>query len=461
MKKILFLYAVSVLFLWSCSKIQDWADPKDSTPPGKITNVNIENLHGGVIITYKLPEDNDIMGVKATYSFKEGNEINAFSSALRDTIELNGFPDTQERVVNLICIDESQNESEPVSVTVNPLTPPVEIIGNSLKTYVAYGGIYITWNNEYNADISISLYATDSNENGDMKLYNTIYSDDTEGSYTFRGFDDSERKFRVQIKDRWGNYATPVETTLTPLFEEEILSRDDYNNPIWQKYGLSDGSYLWRGDAIDGSSRSWEYMIDGAVVNMSRDWYYSRKNYISNYLPDYEPADATTMPLYFTLDLGSEVSLSRHKLWMRGRNPDTSVENALKGTNRYYQQGNMKYYEIWGTKQTPKQKEDFSTIEESLAYWTDWPEVGGAGAWRNDWIKLADCEALPPSGATIPSQLTVDDLRYADEGFESEVFPEVNAEKVRYIRYVIKEVWQKGGTNIHCVELKLYGAYNK
>jgi len=104
MKKITLL-SICIFFLCNCSEKQEWLEPKDEVPPGPISDVVIENINGGAIINYKLPNDKDLLGVKGTYHISENSkEMKIFSSAFVDTIEVKGFSDTKKRIVKLICL---------------------------------------------------------------------------------------------------------------------------------------------------------------------------------------------------------------------------------------------------------------------------------------------------------------------------------------------------------------------
>src|SRR5690606_1245761 len=110
MKKI--VYAILIMFLFhKCDKIKDWSDPTDNIPPGMVTNPAVENMRGGAIITYKSPADTDLLGIKAVYSYddKVNEKLEVFSSAYTNSIKLVGFPNTNERTVQLIAVDKSKN----------------------------------------------------------------------------------------------------------------------------------------------------------------------------------------------------------------------------------------------------------------------------------------------------------------------------------------------------------------
>ncbi|MDD4591812.1 MAG: DUF4959 domain-containing protein, partial [Parabacteroides sp.] len=213
------------LFFMGCEEVKDWSDPTDNVPPGPISNPVVENFSGGAMITYQLPTDNDLLGVKAMYKFSENdNERKAFSSAFRDTIILKGFPDTNERIVKLVCLDKSRNESKPVEVIIKPTKIPVQIIGETLSVNESFGGIFVSWENILKDDIGISLYAADST--GLMTHNYTYYSNSEKGGYSFRGFNDEPREFRIEVVDKWDNYVVAKDTVLTPLYEEKIEPYD-------------------------------------------------------------------------------------------------------------------------------------------------------------------------------------------------------------------------------------------
>ena len=87
-------------------------------------------------------------------------------------------------------------------VEIHPLTPPVDMILQSVKATKAFCGVYITWENETEADVGIMLYAKDST--GNYTLDYTYYTDEEEGDYSFRGFDAEATDFRVQVPRQMG-----------------------------------------------------------------------------------------------------------------------------------------------------------------------------------------------------------------------------------------------------------------
>ncbi|MDR0573906.1 MAG: DUF4959 domain-containing protein [Tannerella sp.] len=439
--------------LWQCTDVKDYSPVKDKVAPWPVSNPEVVNLSGGALITYTKPSDPDLLGVKALYSYTDGGEIlEAYSSAFTDSIKLEGFPDTLNRIVRLIAIDKSGNESTPVEVSIRPTIPPVELIRRSLKVQTTFQGVTASWENITGANIGVVLYAADST--GTMRLNYTHYSNTLEDIYTFRGFDTTQRAFSVQIRDRWDNYSSTLDTVLTPLFEIQIQGIVN-GIEIWQRMGFtypgnntspsSNPECVWRGDAArqNSAGENMKAAMDGSnatFLHLARPG-----NVLSNYSGNAADEGVHLLPVYLTIDLGRSCLLSRHKLFHRS---DTRL-----GDN------NVKEYELWATNNPPKNMSDFADKEASLAYWTSWTEVNGTDAWKNDWTHIASCLTAPPSGATISTSVTSEDKTWANaNGFEFSIFPEHTGTPFRYVRIVSQRNWS-AGTILHFGEIEFYGAY--
>ncbi|WP_320908917.1 MULTISPECIES: DUF5126 domain-containing protein [Bacteroides] len=438
---------LTVSLMWSCSEVKDWQDEKDNIPPKSVTDVVVENINGGAIITYKLPDDPDLLAVKAVYYYKKGEDLKeAYSSAFNNTISLEGFPDVNERTVQLFAIDKSMNHSAPVEVQIKPLLPPVEMIRKSLKVNPTFGGVYMLWENAQEDEISITLYRKDAK--GDMAFYDAYYSKAKEGKYTFRGLENAEQEFYFEIKDKWGNYSAPLDTILTPLFEEEIVGRNN-SGDIWQRWGWDDKSCIYRGDIVGqeaAANRQFRLIHDGNTWNNST-WWHTKGNKLSDFI-DWPNAEYTVMPLYFTIDMGKKASYSRLRYWMRSRSPIFSAQTFTS-------------FEVWGTNNPkPLSQIGDGSKEDNLKYWTEWPEVNGTDEWKNDWEKLADFKLTLPSGATDPNLLTNEDTEFIKAGFEVEMDPKYANEPFRYIRFVVREC-REPSAQIQLSELKFWGAYKE
>jgi hypothetical protein len=453
MKKVFYLLAMGAIIVFvmnGCAKFPNYDEVRDNIAPGKVTVTQQEKRPGGVVIRYAPPDDKDVLGVLTRYSLREDSEsLDIYTSIYSDSIVLEGFPDTNPRQVQLFTLDKSNNLSEPLDVEIVPGTSPLEIIRRSLTAKAGFGSVIVSWTNPTHSNIGIFLTTEDDSTGLAIEL--NYYSNVESGYYTFRNtggeeqsFRNEKRNFRIQIKDRWGNFSVPLDTLITPNLEIQIPGMNGIT-PLWIRYGESDKSNLWRGDFPGpGNNNKWEFLFDGTTSNFfafgtanTYSKYLSNTSMIVGKLPD------QLAPMYFTIDLGRSTVLSRHKLWH-------DKGNALGGQN-------LIRYELWATNERPKQPDDFTDQIESLRYWTVWEGIAGTDEWKNDWTKIADCETFPVSGATAP---TAADKSYAEEnGFEFEIYSEHAGTPFRYIRVVSPGLSWAGNSNVRIGEFEFWGAY--
>ena len=102
------LFLIISLVIYSC---QD-DDSSDTTPPGKLVVDLVTPTHGGGIIDYTLPNDNDILFVRAEYTNSLGVDVYRVSSSHNSVIEIDGLNQTSPLNVRLYVVDESGNMSE-------------------------------------------------------------------------------------------------------------------------------------------------------------------------------------------------------------------------------------------------------------------------------------------------------------------------------------------------------------
>lgn len=438
--------ALILLAGWQCSQPTEWEDPADSTPPGPVSGVKITNVNGGAIVEFTPPEAEDLMGVKALYRPNESDtprEI--WASAQSDTILLDGYGDTREHRVELYAVDESGNLSTPVEAVIRPLEPAIESIRRTLDVRATFSGVRTAWKNPLKKPINITLYTLDAS--GEKVVFDRYFSSGAEDAYTFRQLEAEEQPFHIELSDRWGNTAPAMDTLLTPLYETQILGREN-NIDVWSLYGFNDNTNKFRGDVFEagGSSKTFatpfNRTIDGVWDNGSSDYWYVRPLFMSNWIPG--KSSIALYPQHFTLDMGRPAAYSRLKIWTRNRTP---IYSAWV----WYE------FEVWGTNEVKPVTGD---IEEDLRYWTSWEEIGGTDQWKEGWEKLCDCSITFPSGTpnSSPSVTSVDDVAFVRNGFEFPVDDAMTAKPFRYLRFVLKKQ-NVQETYIQWGELQFFGAY--
>lgn len=306
MKKYIFLFLATALFFWACSEDERPQIATDAVPPQPVSDVVVTNIPGGAILKYKLPEDEDLLYVKAQYTLKDGLQSEVRASLYSDTLKIAGFGSQDEREITLFSVDRSENVSAPVKVKIQPLEPPVITIGKTLKLMEDFGGVHAFWTNLERAEVSVVIEKEDNNQ--EYVPIDAFYSTVVDGDGASRGMDTIPANFKTYVRDRWGNMSEPIQATITPLFETKFdrlkftpmsVDGDEPSAWGWVLQNLFDGNLNSGFHTAQGSGR----------------W-----------------------PQWVTLDMGVTGRISRIKIWQRDDN----------GT-WLYQHGNIRKFEIWGT----------------------------------------------------------------------------------------------------------------
>jgi hypothetical protein len=283
---IVILAAVSV---WNaCNEEPVGQQPTDNISPGAVSGVKVENIPGGANLTYSLPDDEDLLYVKAVYSRKQGEESESRTSLYRDVLKVEGFGDMQPREVRVIAVDRSRNESAPVTVMVEPLEPEVVTIGKTLDLTADFGGVHAYWENKNRAEISVTLLQ----ENDSLMEFipiETFYTSTAEGEGAARGMDTISCRFGVYVQDHWGNRSEVKYYELTPIYEalfDRLKFRDASlpgDGPHFSSWPLSrawDG--IWNADqgySSEAGSGIWPQSVTidlGVLGQISRIRYHQR-----------------------------------------------------------------------------------------------------------------------------------------------------------------------------------------
>lgn len=405
----LFILLFCFVATYSCE--EDTVRPlvnNDSIAPGNIEVIKVDDFTGGSTITYNLPNDNDLLYVVAEFSRGDSGEMASVkSSAFSNTLTVEGFAKSQAYEVKLYAVDQSENRSEPVTVTIKPETPSYVFVCSSIEYDADFGGIRLTWDNPYNGVVSIEVYSVDD-ATGDLVLADVIYteSSNSEG-YAIRGFESVETDFVIIAKDRYDNQCGQINATVTPLFEE-LVDRAFYQ-AIVQTHD-SPTEYGWTLDRVyngvignEGFHTSPSYSDPDGELPEYADWSY----------------DGIDIGVHmFTLDLGKLTKLSRFKFWQR--------------VNYYYRHGNTKIFDLWGA--------------------TDLNDDGTLNGWT---LLLENAEVIKPSGTLTSAENTDEDNEFAAAGHDF-IIPN-SAPPVRYIRFAQKLSWNYTSAMINMTEIEFYG----
>ena len=134
----------------------------NSTPPGQVTGIEVENLPGKAKLSYTLPDDPDLLYVKAVYRLNSGVMREIKASYYTNTMTLDGFGDTNIHEVQVYAVNRSEVASEPVSVKVQPQENPIWSVRRSLVIADDFSGVNIKAENPSRESVAIEIMCKDS-----------------------------------------------------------------------------------------------------------------------------------------------------------------------------------------------------------------------------------------------------------------------------------------------------------
>lgn len=349
--------------------------------PQKVSDIKIIREPGGLILTYKVPNDPNFHYAKAVCEVRPGVFLEAKSSFYNDTLALQGFGDTLNYDIKVYSIGKNEKGSEPVSVQARPLDPPVRTVYKTLKLVPTFGGVQVAFKNPSMANIAI-VVMRDTTGLKTWSTLETFYTGADSGQFSIRGMESVDQHFAIFLRDRWNNKSDTLQKQLKPIFETKIPKNtwsvlelpNDQKELATPTYNLTN---LWNG------TFSWE----GADLPYATD-------------------NNSKLPQSFSIDLGVKVSFSR------------IVEHQVPHDHLYTGSA-VKKFELWASNNPS-------------------PD----GSWSS-WDSLGTFNSFKPSGLPV-GQYTDEDKNYASfigEDFEfNTVLP-----GYRYIRWKTLETYGSTG----------------
>jgi hypothetical protein len=397
MKKIIFIFMMiaALIYIGGCKEEGRLDHIDDSSPaPAPVTVENVTNKPGGAVIKYKIPNDKNLLGVKAVYT-RNGEVCESKASKYTDSLVVEGFGSAAPQEVQLYSVGVNEKLSEPVSVQISPLTPPVLTVTFDIEG--TFGGVMISLSNNYsNASLAVVLLSDTLSKSGEQRQWMQLQSFHTESrarQFSRRGLGNKTMDFAVYVRDRWGNMSDTIYRTLTPLDEIKLPKNTFRNAALPTDYfepaeGLSGYRLesMWEGDESSGN-----------VI------------YASSHL--------APMPNWVTISLGYKASISRIQKWPRA-------------ANELYSGSAPRTFELWGS---------------------DNPNPDGS--WDDSWHLLGEFEQFKPSGygeGREVGPITDEDRDYWYNRTEFELTPTENVPNpyitVTHVRFKFTSSYSTYGT---------------
>lgn len=392
MKKYILIFTLLLALFVSCGEEETGpSGPK----PGEVSILSVENIHGGAIISYKIPDDESLLYVQARYTVN-GTDRVIKASYYDNELTVDGFADTVQYEVILEAVARGQMVSDPVTVAIQPKISPVDLMSESLLVISDWGGVRIEWENVQEETIELTILGKDSL--GDLFVLEKEYSSSPNAIVNLRGYESIDTYFGFYFTDRWDNVSDTLEGIYIPKHEVKLDKS--------KMSGIALG-----GDTPEASA---SYGIDKLFVDDPSIPFHSI------YTGEIPP-----LPVRITMDLGVVAQLSRYTQWQR-EGP------AAKPTNFFFFHYSFKRWEVWGSTE---------------------PDPAGS---MEGWFKIGAYDSYKPSGspASYSVNCTDDDAAAGYAGEQCDI--PINIPPVRYVRIMMYENWS-GSSVAHLGEVSFWG----
>lgn len=315
-------FIATLIFLtasMSCSK----DDQGDTTPPDVLTVVSVTPTNGGGIITYDLPNDNDVLYVRAVYTNTNGVEVSRASSSYNNHIEVSGLNQTTPLTITLYVVDENYNQSAPVYVELTPLESFIYLVQESIEITPDLGGMRVEWENIESKTVFVFVHIND----GLQEELRILSSNAAEEVIFIRGLESIELTVSTRVEDTDEN-STELEqkAIITPLFEE-VIDKSTWSLIASQSV---DGN-AWEGETVN----FWDDIVDTPDTDSDNSYFIIWRD---------QNGGSLNWPLDIVIDLNKMVKIHRFKVWQRA-----FWYNGPADTPYYFQEENMKSFNLYAS----------------------------------------------------------------------------------------------------------------
>lgn len=362
MKKIYLLILLVSFAFYGCKEEFIGQYAVDSTAPAPVTNVKITPLPGGAHITYDMPKESDLLYVGASYVNDAGETLEQRASAFKNEMDIFGFGKAREVQFTLFAVDRSMNKSTPVTTSVMTEKADIYNILDSMTVDATWGGVKLTWPNELETQVVVSVNASDDILGS--KEIARFYSKAKFAKYFVRGLDSKETTFKITVRDTYGNITPARTVVLTPKYEVHL--------PVDSFLTVGKAVYLTFPDYLQLETNSSSQPM----------WIFQRERQVEVLTKDgYDPEIQNKYEPYMPWDMLKTYKFTRFNMFGR-----SGFEYTLR---------NARIVELWGTA-------DQAVFDKGNDNW-------------EGWVCLGRFESKRPSGTDYTTAPTVEDKAYGAE----------------------------------------------
>ncbi len=269
---------VLAMSVTSCMQPVEGNTPSDKEPaPSPITPdmINWEACKAEpgeyYIIFNSLPQEANMLYVKAVYNVDNGDEIIKSMSVYADTLKLEGFGTQPSYDVDLYAVSRRGSESEKLTITVEPLEPSVSVVGRTITVQGSFSSMLVNCENPQrkNLDIYVDLKYFDEQTGREITVskVNSISGLDSVKTIVIDDLPGGWYEVSSYVGDRYGNVSEVVQHDGTEVIKDEaILGKVNERKPEFGDF-----------DPTSQDPRVWSFIDDSRLWGRYR-WMDNEKN---------------------------------------------------------------------------------------------------------------------------------------------------------------------------------------
>ena len=207
------------------------------------------------VIFKSLPQESNMLYVKAKYTVDNGTEIIKSMSVYSDTLKLEGFGTKESYDVDLYAVSRRGSESEKYTITIEAGEPCVNVVGRSISVQGSFSSMLVFCENPQKKNLDVYVDLKYEDENGVMKTVskvNTITALDSVKTITIEDLPGGWYEVSSYVGDSYGNVSEVVEHMGQDVIKDElILGKVNERKPELGDF-----------DPTDEDPRRWKWMND-------------------------------------------------------------------------------------------------------------------------------------------------------------------------------------------------------
>jgi hypothetical protein len=329
----------------------------DKIPPSAPVFDSVQALPGGARLFYKIPADEDLISIEASFTAANGKLVKSAVSFYAKSLDVFGFADTLEHTLQLYALDKAGNKSATVDVHVTPLKPAFIKVAESLTIKPSFTALMVSWENELQQSINIYVDFSYSLNGTTRSVRQAISSKKLTDRQFIKDLDipgTEPVRVHFSVADIYGNESESYDLGELHVMRDEMLDKSKMRLPeIGAEIGKEESGspvYMSNGNLSMGNTAC---LIDGILEYTGTSFTINVADFQGNWNMTKvvngvtRTVDVNANPCWnVILDLGDYYEISRiitHQKWTYGH----LNQMVLNNVGWLYTYGNVGIYRVY------------------------------------------------------------------------------------------------------------------